>query len=95
MLTPAQMVSHQPRRLLQKVFAFKSPNRSLQTGNEPSLMQQDTYKEQSPLPLQKTVFLKLDCHDFPTMHKPILLMKGDISQENTKIFKEFFCSYLN
>ena len=91
MLTPEQMALHQPGCLLQKVCASKAP-----TDLYSLAMSQVSYKERTKSTMvTKNCISKVGLSRFPNnAHEPILLMKGDISQENTKIFKKNFHSVL-
>ena len=84
-LTPEQMALYQPGCLLQRVLAVKAP------GDLYTLaMSQVSYKERTNTTMvTKNWTSKVGLSRFPNnAHKPLLLMKGDISNEKAMTFKK-------
>ena len=85
MLTPKQMALHQPAWY--KKFVLQKP---LQISTTWQWVKYHSRKKVNNW-LKKNFIPKVGLSWFPNnAHEPILLIKEDISQENTKIFKKTF-----
>jgi hypothetical protein len=85
MLTPSQMALYYPGCLLQKVLAVKAPRDLYNLATKQVSFKQRTQNTM----VTKDWTTNVGLARFPnTAHKPILLMNGDISQEQVATFKK-------